>query len=282
MKEIDYTRISTYLLCPRKYYWRMVRHLVPPIPNVAAEFGRCIHESLDVWYIEKDYKKAQEKFSSEWNEEMADGKRCEKTAHEMLKVYHDKYLDQPFEVLGVEESFSLLLPNNISYTGRRDKRVKWQGAEWIIDHKTTSMLSATFLQTIKPNTQFDGYVWSARKEGYNCVGVILDALLVAKGIANASWRNNHECVARNVSYRDEEDLKQFEDRVISVSTDIATLENLAESHEEWRQNTDACTKWNSLCPYRKLCLEKDPKVIHTIIGEYNVEPWEPNREKGGD
>src|SRR3972149_5851371 len=109
-KEIDYTMMSTFLTCRRKYYFRVCRDLVLNIPQTAPEFGRCIHKALDCWYATHNIDKAIEVFNEEFVENPEDDKRTKAVAAKLLKLYAEKYESKIFDVLETEKAFTLPIP----------------------------------------------------------------------------------------------------------------------------------------------------------------------------
>ena len=73
--SFDYTAMSTFLRCRKRYYWRMVRDLVGKAPQTAPEFGRCIHKALDKWHATHDAKATLETFNVNFVENPQDDKR---------------------------------------------------------------------------------------------------------------------------------------------------------------------------------------------------------------
>ena len=49
---IDYTKLSTFLQCPRKYYWKFEANLSSPA-SVAMLMGGCLHDALAFYYNKK-------------------------------------------------------------------------------------------------------------------------------------------------------------------------------------------------------------------------------------
>ena len=275
-KEIDYTMLSTFLTCRKKYELRMIRHLVLNVPPTAAEFGRCIHLALDEWHQSKDVKKATEVFNAAYTENPEDDKRTKAVAAKMLQLYHNQYVSDSIKVLATEVAFSLPLPETeINLIGRIDKIIEWDGAVYIMDHKTTSSLGASFFNKIKPNMQFDGYVWAAQQLGYPlCSGVVMDALLVAKGLLVPAYLAKLTPNQRDISERTPLDVTRYLRNVSSIIGDLKSCY----AREEWYENTESCCDFVE-CPYRSICKE-DPGIHEAIIkSEYKVEVWDPRREK---
>lgn len=275
----DYTMLSTFLLCRRKYYYRMVQGLESILPSIAPEFGRCIHMALDAWYEDKDVDKAKSIFDTQFIEDPDDTKRTKKVAFKILELYHEQYRDQPIQALSTELVFKFKLTDTIAYMGRMDKVISWDKAIYVMDHKTTSGLTIEFFNNAEPNAQYDGYIMAARQLGFTkCGGVVTDAILVAKGILEASTRSKLTPLARHISTRTDVQLNIARDRAVRIATDIV---NCGDDMDRFYQNTDGCQMWRTSCPYRKLCLESDPAVRRQVTEEcFKVNRWNPL--KGGD
>lgn len=274
-KEIDYTALSTFTTCPKKYYFRIIRGIVGKKPPVAAEFGRAIHKALDVWHTQRDIDKAIQVFHDTFPVEIEDEKRTHAVGEKILRLYAEKYEHEPFKVLESERKFSVKIPGtDMMLVGRRDKVVDIDGSQWVLDHKTTSRLGAEFFYKIKPNMQFDGYVYSAIQDGYTkCVGVILDAILVAKGLLIPAQLSKLTPLARDMSYRSELDIQRYIENITQI------IQYIERSYEigVWYDNTESCCDYVE-CPYRKICKE-DVSLHERIIDmDYKVEPWSPNKE----
>lgn len=274
--DFDYTSMSTYMTCRRKYDFRINRGIVGKKPPVAADFGKCIHSALDLWYVNKDVDAAIELFKKTYVETEGEDKRTHKMGEWILKNYHTTYQDQPFKLLQTEKEFCIPLGNGNNLIGRIDKIIEWDGVTWVMDHKTTSMLGPQYMKMHTPNLQFTGYTWAAHRMGYtNCQGVLVDAILVAKGLLDTSSRAKLSPLARDFAVRGEGDLDEYVDHVTALQQEI----RLAEESKVWLPNYDACCYYGE-CPYRKICMEPTELRERVIAMDYQVEHWDP-REKGG-
>lgn len=277
-KELDYTMLSTFALCPLKYYFRMVRDLVSKIPPTAAEFGRCIHAALDEWYIGKDDDKANKVFTDMWNESIADSKRNRAVGLKVLSKYYDSYRDSRFEVIASELEFTVPIKgSDIVLIGRIDKLIDWSGAIMVMDHKTTTRLGFEFFNMIKPNAQFDGYIYAAQQLGYTCTSVLLDAILVAKGLLTPAQAAKLTPLARDISERSTEDIDRY---LVNVCVLLEQLKRAYES-DVWCASgafNGACTYYGS-CSYRRICKE-DVTLRDSIIKmDYIEDKWSPHKKE---
>lgn len=273
VNEFDYTMMSTFLRCRRRYYYRMVRHLTGKTEALAPLFGKWIHKALDIWFKEHDIDKAIQVFKNNYVGNDLDNKRTIPMGEKILKLYAEKYEHEGFKVLATEKQFSLPLPvaPQTNLIGRIDKIIEWDGAVLVLDHKTTSRLGYEFFYKIKPNMQFDGYIWAARQLGYPiCNGILLDAILVAKGLLVPAQMAKLTPLARDVSYRTEEDLQAYLNNVKCIISDMQKCY----TEDVWCQNTESCCDFVE-CPYRRICKEDESVRERIIEMDFKVDKWNP-------
>lgn len=272
--EFDYTAMSTFLTCQRKYDFKINKGLVGITAPVAAEFGKCIHTALDSWYKNRDVDAAIDLFRNIYVETDEDDKRTHRMGEWILRNYNDKYQDQPFKVLATEHEFTLPLPNGKKLIGRIDKIIEWDGSVWGMDHKTTSQLGPTYMKMHTPNLQFSGYTWAIQQMGYaNCQGILVDALLVAKGLLEGKSKTLTP-LARDFAYRSKEDIEEYLLITKHIQDSIVDCETM----DWWSPNFDACSDYGE-CPYRRICKEPAEFRDRIIASDYKVEPWDPRGDK---
>lgn len=270
--EFDYTMLSTYQTCARKYDFRMNKGLVSKTGQSAPDFGKAIHKALDKWYGGNEMEFAIEFFKEEFQEDLEkDDKRTHKMGEWILNNYAEKYKDQPFRVVSCEQEFTVKLPNGNNLIGRIDKIIEWDNVIWVMDHKTTSQLGPQFMNMHTPNLQFSGYVYAAQQLGYtNCVGVLVDAILVAKGLLQATSRGKLTPLLRDFAYRSKEDVEEYLLTVKGVTQEIESCEHM----DWWIPNWQSCSDYGE-CPYRRICKEPMELRQRIIDSDYKVEPWDP-------
>lgn len=272
--DYDFTMLSTFLRCRKRYYWRIVRGLISKVPQTAPEFGKCIHKALDVWFQTHDKTKAIDQFKSIFVENPGDEKRTLRVGEKLLSLYFDKYDHEGFKILATELSFCLPVNSTFNLMGRIDKIIEWDGAIYVMDHKTTSRLGYEFFYKIKPNMQFDGYIWAARQLGYpKCSGILLDALLVAKGLIVPAQLARLQPLARDVSSRTDEELERF------IRNANLIVDDIHRCYETgiWYENTESCCDFIE-CPYRRICKEEKSIQEKITAMDYKVEIWDPRKE----
>jgi len=275
--EFDYTSMSTFQTCQRKYDFRINRGLVGKVGMTAPDFGKAIHKALDAWYKDKDVDNAVAIFKADYQESDEDDKRTYRMGEWILKNYHEKYRDQPFKVLATEQEFTIRLPNGNNLIGRIDKIIEWDGAVWGVDHKTTSSLGDAYMRFHTPNLQFSGYTYAIQQLGFPaCQGILVDAILVAKGLLEASSRSKLVPLRRDFAYRSVGDIEEYLQIAQQIQGQIRFNEEMEIGYNRsaWLPNFDACTDYGE-CPYRKICKEPIEYRDRIIASDYKVEHWDP-------
>ena len=274
---LDYTTISDFLVCRRKFYWRHVRNLVPKVKSTALMFGGAWHKAMEAYWTEGDAIKV---FTEEYGEvdvPLGD-KRSLERGLKILADYMKRYPVDSFEILASEGSHGVeferiipdpQLPEEISvwYYGKMDKVIRWNGGVYVMEHKTTSQLGYGFFSQFALNHQVDGYIYLCKDKYGECNGVLVDAVLIAKVKMN--------CM-RDVATRTEEDGKEFEVELDCIVQNI----RWAIEHESYPMNKSLCQYYGE-CAYRDLCLyHGDERVIE---GRYRESVWDAKegKEVGG-
>ena len=178
---------------------------------------------------------------------------------------------QPLTIEGkrtVEFSFSTAIPGThhpstgepILYAGRTDMIGAYEGANFIVDEKTTSQLGATWASQWQIQSQFKGYTWSAQQYGYDVTGSIIRGIAIRK-----TGYDKAEAIVYHTKREIDEWLCQTQ----------RTLDRMIESWRrgEWHMNLgDVCSAYGG-CGFRALCEAPDPEPYLGIY--YEPRDWNP-------
>ena len=116
-RRYDYTALSQWLLCQRRFYWYGVRNLVLDVPAVAPHFGAAIHAGLAAWYERGgDLDAALGAFGTAYQGAPPDVLRTAAKGELILKGYAEKWpWPEPFQVLATELEFELPMPDGSTW-----------------------------------------------------------------------------------------------------------------------------------------------------------------------
>ena len=185
-EKIDYSSLSTYLTCPRKFLYQYLLHLRNPRPSIHLVFGACWHYGLEVVYfaemedpnidVATATKLAVTAFNLLWSIEGAPHWKDEdaifpKSPGHAANVYHAYFkrflkADQrDSTILAVESPFAIHIDEDLpNYIGRFDllrTMIKNDNLK-IQDHKTTNALYKTAGSDFEMSFQTIGYLTAAR------------------------------------------------------------------------------------------------------------------------
>ena len=94
----DASLISDYLRCPKLFYWRWVRRLLPAEEPAPLLFGRVMHEALLVWYQTHSVDEATKVFEQLPSQGIGDDRRTKEHGEVIIKEYVKRYGSEPYEI----------------------------------------------------------------------------------------------------------------------------------------------------------------------------------------
>lgn len=277
----DYSTISAFQTCRRKYYYAYKRHLRPLVKGTPLIFGGAVHDALDEYYKHKDReagaKAAIAKFESIYSTPEGDELRTVENGVKMLTWYFVKYKHEPFTVVGKPEEGFVFPIGDILFGGRLDLPVEWDGQLWIMEHKTTTRMGGGYFDQFELDKQPTGYIlalesFSSRK----CAGCIINAMEPWKEVKRVSARTKQpeDHFLRKPLTRSQQLKDRFKYNVQAIVRDIRWCEDNNEFQEA--EKKEACFYYNRSCPYLQLCQYGEDERI--IKRDYIVEEWRPYKD----
>ena len=287
-RTFDYTSMSTFQSCPKKYYYRMIKHLVPKTVAPALSFGKAMHSALEVYYIfvNLGYEKprAMENgitaFYNEYEDTIGEDRRTLANGEKLLLGYLEVYLNEPFKVLATEVGFAVPIEyknaegedRSFILVGRLDALVSWNGPLYVLETKSTAQLGAGYFNQFEMNQQMDGYIIGATlSTGQKVMGAVVNALEVWKDVKRVSDKTKklEDHYARDPQTRSEFELNEYKNDMGMQVENILD----AEKRNRFPRNKQNCYTYNSRCPYWNLCKYGDDEKV--IAKDYDVSKWEP-------
>jgi PD-(D/E)XK nuclease superfamily len=217
--KIDNYALTMFQACPAKFDLRILQGWTSRRKSAALGFGGAFHHGIATWYRTGSRVEMLQAVNDHWPEGMpVDDYRTKQKCVEMLIAYTKQYPGETFQVVDgpdgklIEVSFTLptgmylycpecgqeagawewgqlpaLCPNcgnaleEIEYGGIFDGLVEFSGAVYVLEHKTTSQLGASYFDQFRPNNQVTGYTWAAGLlSGKRVGGALINAIGVYK------------------------------------------------------------------------------------------------------
>ncbi len=274
----DYTTLSVFQTCRKKYYYFAVRQLRPKVKAPALSFGGAIHDALDAYYSTKSMDAGISAFKKNYSDIEGDDLRTVENGVNVLEHYAQIYKHEPFEpATKPEEGFAVPI-GDIMWGGRVDLPVNWNGQNWVMEHKTTTILRSNYPIPFTIDKQLTSYVVGMELlTGKKYVGCIVNVLEVWKKNMRITSRTKtpEQRFARFPFMRSKMLKERFKLNILRIVRDIKWCEENNEFYEA--ENRDACFTYNKPCPYLDLCRYGASEEI--IKRDFVEEVWQPYKQK---
>lgn len=286
--RINSSSLSLIQTCPRKAFYTLVEGWRPKAGSPPLVFGNAIHKAMEAFYMWSSREReippdfdavAQACIGGAAPEHPAYAPILEfiKAAeplqalpdtdarslvsgvwmltHYMRTYLHDTYViyrdkGGPF----IERDFSLLVYDSpalyIELFGRIDFALMNEATGEVLvgDHKTTSRMGSEFMNRIKPNHQYTGYVMGAQR----CFGLSNENFMV-NGIQSKARpltaRGGPPTFIRQITRRTEEDIEEF---VEVLRAAVFSFLNYSGGGVWPLGPVDACANYGG-CGYQDVC-----------------------------
>lgn len=195
----DATKLSSFLACPRSFFWRHRLGLTTVEPSRHLSFGIAVHEGLAVLYAAaRDGRPWTSDLAAEAADAMersyrslgfapatdpSSGTKTPAAFRKALPVYMERWATDliEWETVSVEETFAVELPDDAGpLYGRMDvvQRRKYDGAYRVLEHKTAGSLGTPWVAQWALSHQVGGYDYALRatRPGEPVLGVTINAV----------------------------------------------------------------------------------------------------------
>jgi len=304
-EKIDYSSLSTYMSCPRKFMFQYMMHLRPSGNSIHLVFGSCWHYGLEESYNQlkenpksvkimdltitsiKAFNKLWELDGAPlWKDEDLIFPKSPGHAANMYKAYWERFLEiDRGKVIAVEAPFAIDLShyglNLPRYIGRLDLILADGDGIEIIDHKTAKAIYKITPQQFENSFQTDGYLTAGRlfydkipKITYR-VALCQKSKIDFQPITISKRASSIDHFLHDLVFyvnKIQNDISTFED-------DKAKCANRSDLlHSFHRCYGQACTSFMSPCTYFDLCrLRNNPLAwLNKAPQGFHYDNWDPD------
>lgn len=311
----DNTTVSTHRNCPRKMYFRHVKHYRPEGLGLAAGFGISMHAAADsVWKDIAEIGSAEDAvpnlgtiakaalvaFAAKWEEEGLPEQDLLQS--EFSKRHYELYnlanagdiirsyilekitIIDRYKLIAIEQPFVVpIYPDrtDVMYCGRIDKMFEDQaGRVWILDHKTTSSYASAggFRSTF-----LDSFSPNSQIDGYSYAAILkygdrFKGCYIDGILVHKNVRKTcHIPVERDIGHLDNwlSDTRKEIERIESQKKELSTAKPTDSFLSVFPKNTNRCFDFNSACSYIDLCKCQPNPHFEPTPMGFKVEEWSP-------
>lgn len=262
----DSSKLTTYNVCPRKYYFRFERNLIKKgDTQTPLVFGTAFHSALESLYRGQGLAAATQSFLERFPEEAEGGDRTRVAGQRLLAAYAAKWRNENFNLVSEPEQAFHFPIDDWEYVGRIDLLVvDPEGVIRPMDHKTTTRFGQQFELGFKVDVQITGYIVGARRlTNSRVTEAIINAVRITSKISDESF-------ARKFTTRLQWEIDEWFDEVRGI---VSRIRESRKTNKWPKHAPEACFSYNSVCPYFGICLSRDKESV--IETSYKEEIWEP-------
>jgi hypothetical protein len=235
-----------FLQCGRKYQLKHVLKLAKE-DTQALRLGRVMHSVFDTYYATRDLAASLAKLKEIWpGDDPEDEVRTLARMEKAVKGYTERWADDGVEVVRPADEETLIIPLDVergwNVAVKCDKIIKWAGTYRVMEHKTTSQLTANTINRYDPNIQIKAYIWAMRKLDL-VPGVIAGAMVDIMCINTRKLDYARDTISMSKAQEVE-----FEEAMKDICADIEQ----ADSRSYFRPNWTQCDMYGG-CEYRNVC-----------------------------
>jgi hypothetical protein len=305
----DSSSLSTYLRCPRRYFYNYICNFRPRTESFDLTFGSLVHAAMEEYHLERQSRGHNEAqtmglqvlLSEAWNS--FEGKYWESTSRNKnlwnalrAFIWHtEQFAFEPdfnTTILGkklyaVELPFSFDLDLKVNgvpatYCGHLDRMVDTGAGRWIVDYKTTTKtIGPHYFEGYSPSTQLPGYAVAASIVFHEPVqGVVIDAMQI--GVDFVRCARGHILLGQEKAEEWMQNAVSWVRSAMEVATSATILEAenpgefAAKNAYHWPMNTESCF----ICPFKTVC-GSTPSVRGFILEADFVQGiWDPLARQG--
>jgi len=167
--ELSFSKAKHFMRCKKRYDYRYNQKLTKKTKSLPLRRGSWIHECLETYYRDGDWKIGYEDYLKETWKKMFDEEKVEygdlpQEIERIIKGYIKKYnkQDSQYKVIAVEQEFEIQIPGtNVVLTGVIDLIIQDALGIWIIDHKSVKNIPTEEFRLT--DTQLSIYYWVVQK-----------------------------------------------------------------------------------------------------------------------
>lgn len=268
--DLNQSRVQDYLNCHRLFYWRWVENIDVDRPRWALEIGTAWHSALahlgSGCNVDEAVKLARQEMEKDLPKRMLPGDEEEfATAKDIVETLTRGYVAHWESEAGIWKPVAQEISGRVEVgegTGvylvfRTDRLVIWNNRLWILDAKSMGRLDLRDFMKYEMDLQFTAYIYGINKH----FQTTHPGLRVAGIICDAGVKTKIPQFRREMYFRSEDELREFEREWVEVSKEILWRMRRVKEGDDAKtvfyKRTAHCFAY-STCVYRELCLRDTP------------------------
>lgn len=303
MLELDNSKRSQFVTCPRKYYYSYEKNLRPSQGSTALRYGIVYHAAMDAFYNHvkergwthdgKAVEVALEAAKTSWEEESSkqtfynDYRTMENFVQSLMAYISHFHFDEgmlevvkterPFKLRmnlspGEEWDFPLLTKEGLAFTGKIDAEILLNGRLWQLEHKTTGQALSVQKKRLHRSPQLIGYAYAGQR--LNPEDPPEGGLVTLHHLSAYKSKVTGEYGKAKIQFERIPQMFTEGDFISWRLSFLSTAEMILRNKEInlWPVQLDHCYQFGR-CSYAPLCEQNTPLGEEILEGFHETEPW---------
>lgn len=191
VKYINNSALSLFSTCETKAWirWGQEKVMAQAEAPGPMQVGSVLHAQFKHWMEGGTYDDAT--FDAAWQEHMGDilpnkERLYKENVQKVLLAWHAKQELASRRLTMLQPEHELVVPlgqvrgEEIVFYGTADGIIEWNDYPYLLEHKTTGMMTAAWCASWEMKSQLQGYMWALRELGHTVRGAFINALEVRK------------------------------------------------------------------------------------------------------
>lgn len=298
--HLDNSKRSSFATCPRKFFYRYIKHLTSETGSTALRFGSTWHALMEGYYSSvikngwnfDNIQPAIELATEVWNSETGskqffDDYRTLENCFTSFIAYLEHFQDDlhMMEILHSERIFDIKLNlsweevdtfpylsanfTELHFTGKLDLEVSLAGQHWINEFKTTGQPIQSQASRLQRSAQILGYTYAANKLGADIAGTLISIhQLSGRKVKDGGYGKLTREFVRQPNVFSNADLASWRESFLYTANQIAFCNSISSFPCQF----DSCYQFGQ-CTYTKLCEQNRPFNQLNLQG-FVTEEWD--------
>lgn len=291
MKRLSYTQLSSFMVCPRKYWWQYKAKIQPAKTPVAFLTGRAVHNGIErislglpVGDVVNEVFDAARLSEVKTPEDLQRWELERAKAHAMVEGYLHRYGSdyRSWDRTLAEKEFQIPLTRESCYFGKIDLMYEKDQTWTLRETKTAARPDANYFLRLPLDWQILGYVYAAKDTfDIDVARVEYDVIVkpaIRLKVKESADEFRERCVLEYTKHGDAKNM--FIRELVTVppaqvwlwrqqAEHVATLMEEAARSKKYYQNPESCINKYGGCSFLDACVSRRANPLLYVKKTYN-------------
>lgn len=266
---INNSSLEKFTQCPRAYQYYGCNERTKSSASHSLIFGTAIHAGLEARYNAlknggNPLQASLKGFNDAWNfEAHYDDHRDYNYGIHVLENYDSvwSFYEKEMEIVDIEYPFEKEIFTVKDPETSKDIEVRWRGVidliykkdgkTYLLDHKTTSILTPSYFAQYEINSQINGYIYTIQKATSKPVDFFTINAIGTRKLSKTKPKLKDDDIAIFTTEVNQESVEEWHSNLFAI---VSNMVNCSKN-EYWPMHTKNCIGKFGKCEFHDVCVE---------------------------